>query len=1460
MKKLSPFWQSIAEDIMSVYGKGHPSGWNTQAMKTFLVDLEEKLIKKSEDNYQVAKLIGVPFIRGRYAIEHWKAIHHSNFRKIFITKESQGRPTTRQQFAIYLGYESAEQYMNQQKIQFAPTANVPLTIAPVDSTDPVLFMRIGQNEKSEWHLALEQNVADQQGSLSVPTPLPLMDTLLKDLELFYFLRNKLTGKPAHQSEELTSQNLKAFDEVKTKITGQLYPALFPEKSALRPRMDTFLEWLDKGKIAQLTVVISSDWPEILHIPFELIQQPTAQTPLVIAHDNLLLTRSEEEDLQSFLNSSKQSPSPTLRILFVTALPPGLSGQFMDLEREQELVFNAIDAADQQFIQSLSDIPKTKRVQIEFLEIGSLAAIDRALSKGAHHIVHISGHGFYYHDKIKEPEGYLNLETAQGELAQVSAKELAAVLKPYRLHLKLVIIAACESGHSGQNSVATTLLKSGVPAVLAMRYPVLDATVTLFTASLYEHLTLGKSILESFFKARQVIWHSEKTPAYASGKRPAEWDVPCLFLNQPVEKLLDINQPPQLNFSLHQIPRSGINFKGVRDGKLEPVPAKLIAHGFVGRRRLLARLTNLFDSKNSGRPDRKTICIHGLGGIGKTSLAARFMDNYKNKGFKIIEFVGKVSPEGIMLKIAESTNRPELKQELINIVKEKELDWEGKLNYLLHGFLKNAKTILFFDNFEDNQIGKEKEPKQDGKAHPGNINLDTLASFLKRLCEKIQALNGNAYLIFTTRYKPRQLPLHFIDLPQMTFPEVYKLLNRFIGLATFGLTERIAVFERIGGHPRALSLLNSYFRHSNDVQWTDMEAGFERAANSLANHDLLLGLLWEKLDEKEKETLCMASIFRTQTYEDGLVQLSGATTETVKRLLTTLQDLSLVFREDEMFFVHRLTSQWCLKKIDAATQKSWHHKAANYFQYVIGQSGPSLHSDLSRNIIWHFHQAEMENEHAGACLALSKALASQGMYHEALETMRSVSKESIEENLLIEVLGNLSALYSDVGKIKKAIDTGNYLHTVASRTQSPVALGFSHQILARAYLHIDDYQQAIFHYSQASASFEKADHPVGLSTCLSGLANVMLMLGKWEEALHLINSNLQISDLSGQGTCYHQMGVIEQRRNNYDEATEHYQKSIKISIELNDLQGLLATYRQLGNLQLELGRPEEAFKFYEQNLQVWEKTDDLKGQAGELHQVGRALQDFGKYQLALQYYLQSLDLRKRVHDRWGIMACHQQIGNIYLLQFVESDNPPLLEEAGNHYQKALNLFSSLGTDHKTKGDILHQLAMISHFKNEDFQLTLDKYLEALQIKQNIDDTVGMAATYNQIGELYKREEKWKEAIDFYKKSMALRKTLSNPRLIAGTAYQLGEAHLAIEDRHHALAYFEMGYQYYLATGNKLQQTLSLILIGAINHELENPDKALHSFNEISKANLPVSKEQQSLINEYLRKLKSNDNVK
>jgi hypothetical protein len=251
----------------------------------------------------------------------------------------------------------------------------------------------------------------------------------------------------------------------------------------------------------------------------------------------------------------------------------------------------------------------------------LDEIDLALQTRKHDIVHISGHGEY--NKLNE-SGILYLENKDGNEERVFGSFLCEKIKRHS-SVKLVVLSACETALGGMESTALQIAQGGIPAVLAMRYTVSDFGAKSFTTHFYSKLAQGETINNALAVARNELWREVeemRKNTIDQALYPAEWFTPVLYLNQSIESL--INPDLAYEFPSDFYPRS-ISKEG------ESI--RLIGRGFIGRKRYLIRLRKAFQ-------EAKPVCLYGMGGMGKTTLARAFAENYDNGSHWVLFFQEK----------------------------------------------------------------------------------------------------------------------------------------------------------------------------------------------------------------------------------------------------------------------------------------------------------------------------------------------------------------------------------------------------------------------------------------------------------------------------------------------------------------------------------------------------------------------------------------------------------------------------------------------------------------------------------------------------------------------------------------------------------------------------------------------------------------------------------------------------
>ena len=229
-------------------------------------------------------------------------------------------------------------------------------------------------------------------------------------------------------------------------------------------------------------------------------------------------------LMRFIHSDTpvQAISPPLRVLLLISSPPELGEDSrVDVESERAAVEQATREMREAGLLHLlvEDIVTPKRVQ-------------QVLMRFKPHIVHYVGHGGYY----EKTGGVLLWEDERGNVSPISNVRFADILRPR--NVSAVILHACETGRSNTRTdvhgVAGTLVKEGIPAVLAQQANLTYESSQRASEAWYTALTAGQGLAQALFEVRQALSQAD---------RP-DWAVPILQANAAsLAPVLDASAPP-----------------------------------------------------------------------------------------------------------------------------------------------------------------------------------------------------------------------------------------------------------------------------------------------------------------------------------------------------------------------------------------------------------------------------------------------------------------------------------------------------------------------------------------------------------------------------------------------------------------------------------------------------------------------------------------------------------------------------------------------------------------------------------------------------------------------------------------------------------------------------------------------------------------------------------------------------
>ena len=286
------------------------------------------------------------------------------------------------------------------------------------------------------------------------------------------------------------------------------------------------------------------------------------------------------------------------------------------------------------------------------------------------VVHLSCHGLNnWRDPQNpgaEPVPMLMMETDAGAERPTTAADLVDLLSsPPRL----LFVSACltatgadaagqlppGNGHKGDpepsvggtglvaHSLATALVRAGIPAVIGWDGSVDDEAATVFAQQLYRRVAGKADLAQAVGDARRALLGSD------TQRVRADWHLARLWLGPAGGgPLVSGNLKRSLVPATH-------GTKTFLAGKREvPVAA---AQMFVGRR---PELQQSLRALRSG--ERAGVLLHGQGRLGKSSLAARIADRCPDRAVAVV--FGDYSPLGILDAVAAAVRTDQTARGLI----------------------------------------------------------------------------------------------------------------------------------------------------------------------------------------------------------------------------------------------------------------------------------------------------------------------------------------------------------------------------------------------------------------------------------------------------------------------------------------------------------------------------------------------------------------------------------------------------------------------------------------------------------------------------------------------------------------------------------------------------------------------------------------------------------------------------
>lgn len=273
------------------------------------------------------------------------------------------------------------------------------------------------------------------------------------------------------------------------------------------------------RIKGLRLKLRIEAPELAQLPWEYLYNSNEKEWLALHHRSPIVRYLGTPHPEKAL-----VVDGPLNILGMIANPGG-EWASIDAERERDRIDRAIE-------------PHQKEGRINFCWVPGETRehLLNMMGKASWHVFHFIGHGGLSEAETGErspsaepPEGFIVLSDGKGGASEVSAGDLKVLLDTDGA-LRVVVLNCCESARGTATdsfaSPAAALVRMGIPAVVAMQFPISDEAAINLSGAFYDRLAANWPLERALTHARKMMQQKSRT----------EWGIPVLFTRSGTGRL------------------------------------------------------------------------------------------------------------------------------------------------------------------------------------------------------------------------------------------------------------------------------------------------------------------------------------------------------------------------------------------------------------------------------------------------------------------------------------------------------------------------------------------------------------------------------------------------------------------------------------------------------------------------------------------------------------------------------------------------------------------------------------------------------------------------------------------------------------------------------------------------------------------------------------------------------------
>lgn len=387
---------------------------------------------------------------------------------------------------------------------------------------------------------------------------------------------------------------------------------------------------------------------------------------------------------------------------------------------------------------------------------------------------------------------------------------------------------------------------------------------------------------------------------------------------------------------------------------------------------------------------------------------------------------------------------------------------------------------------------------------------------------------------------------------------------------------------------------------------------------------------------------------------------------------------------------------------------------------------------------------------------------------AIDSLEQLANKEKDESRQIVLFNQLAEEYKSIDPYKtrsyaaKAYELSSRLNNKRGQADALHKKGLS-------YYYLDSYDTALNFYRQSYQLANEAGDSLLVAQSYLAIGNVYRLQGLNDTAVTYLNRALAIyetsSDQKNIAFCLSTIGDTYLFAGDFEKALQCHKRALEISKQIGDVHREAFCYSSIGNNYHMRGDFDSSIYWHTKSIDFARSVNEENIMAGSMGVIADAYANLYNYPKAIETYLAALDLAEKKQDKHNTAFIYAGMSDIYER---EGD----LANAEKYLLMSISLSRDIGDlSRSSTGELT--LAQLQIEKG-DTVVARQSTEQALQIAIENNYPIQQAWAYRIKGLLKEKENHLDDAIQYYRKSLAISIQLEDQKEEAETRKSLAHA--------------------------------------------------------------------------------------